>query len=241
MSRTDHGTERVNDKPQSTPHHVGHRQRLRQRFLTGGGQALPDYELIEVILFAANPRADVKPMAKALIERFGGLQQVLSAPPEELASVNGLKDAGVVALKAAHEAGLRLVRATAMERPVMSSWSAVIDYCRASMAYETTEQFRLLFLNRKNRIIADEVQQRGTVDHTPVYPREVVKRALEIGASAIILVHNHPSGDPTPSRADIDMTKDIQEAARSLGIAIHDHIIIAGDEHASLKGLGLME
>ena len=236
----DYGIELVNDKPQPTPHHVGHRHRLRQRFLNGGGAALPDYELIEVILFAANPRADVKPLAKALIEHFGGLQQVLSAPPEELASVSGLKDAGVVALKAAHEAGLRLVRASATERPVMSSWSAVIDYCRASMAYETAEQFRLLFLNRKNRIIADEVQQRGTVDHTPVYPREVVKRALEIGASAIILVHNHPSGDPTPSQADIDMTKEIQEAARSLGIAIHDHIIIAGDEHASLKGLGLM-
>ena len=234
------GHDFLNDKPEATPHHVGHRQRLRRRFLTGGGKALPDYELIEVILFAANPRADVKPLAKTLIERFGGLQQVLIAPPDELAKVSGLKEAGIVALKASHEAGLRLVRAAAMERPVMSSWSAVIDYCRASMAYETTEQFRLLFLNRKNRIIADEVQQRGTVDHTPVYPREVVKRALELGASAIILVHNHPSGDPTPSRADIDMTKDIQDAATSLGIAIHDHIIIAGDEHASLKGLGLM-
>jgi DNA repair protein RadC len=222
------------------PHYHGHRQRLRTRFLDAGADALPDYELLELMLFASNPRGDTKPLAKALIERFGSFQRVLSAPPQQLAEVKGLKEAGIVAIKTAQAAALRLAKAEAMERPVMTSWNKVLDYCRASMAYETRESFRLLFLDRKNRLIADEVQQRGTIDHTPVYPREVVKRALEIGAAALIMVHNHPSGDPTPSRADIDMTRAVKDAAEKLGISLHDHIIIAGDEHASLKGLGLI-
>lgn len=233
-------TSGLSEGPLPRPHHLGHRQRLRQRFLEGGADALPDYELLELILFAANPRADVKPLAKDLIARFGSFQRVLSAAPADLARAPGLKDAGIVAIKAAQAAALRLARAEAMERPVMSSWRKVLDYCRASMAYDRNEAFRLLFLDRKNRLMADEVQQRGTVDHTPVYPREVVKRALEIGATALIMVHNHPSGDPTPSRADIDMTRAVKDAAEKLGISLHDHIIIAGGEHASLKGLGLI-
>ena len=228
------------DKKTPKPHYLGHRQRLRRRFLAGGGEALPDYELLELILFASNARGDVKPLAKALIERFGSFQRVLSASPQQLAENKGLKETGIVAIKVAQAAGRRLARAEAMERPVMSSWQKVLDYCRASMAYEETEAFRLLFLDRKNRVIADEVQQRGTVDHTPVYPREVVRRALELGASAIIMVHNHPSGDATPSASDIEMTKEVQKAARGLGISLHDHIIICGGEHSSMKGLGLL-
>jgi DNA repair protein RadC len=179
------------------PHYHGHRQRLRSRFLEAGGEAFPDYELLELMLFASNPRTDVKPLAKALIARFGSFQRVLSAPPQQLAEIKGLKEAGIVAIKAAQAAALRLAKAEAMERPVMASWSKVLDYCRATMAYETRESVRLLFLDRKNCLIADEVQQQGTIDHTPVYPREVVRRALELGASAIIMVHNHTS-DPVP-------------------------------------------
>lgn len=228
------------DKKTPKPHYYGHRSRLRQRFLEGGSEAVPDYELLELILFASNARGDVKPLAKALIERFGSIQRVLSATPLQLAETKGLKETGIVAIKAAQAAGQRLARAEAMERPVMSSWQKVLDYCRASMAHEVTEAFRLLFLDRKNRVIADEVQQRGTVDHTPVYPREVVRRALELGATAIIMVHNHPSGDATPSASDIEMTREVQEAARGLGISLHDHIIICGGEHSSMKGLGLI-
>ena len=228
------------DKKTPKPHYHGHRHRLRRRFLEGGGEALPDYELLELILFASNARGDVKPLAKALIARFGNFQRVLCATPQQLAENKGLKETGIVAIKAARAAGQRLIRAEAMKLPVMSSWQKVLDYCRASMAYEDTEAFRLLFLDRKNRVIADELQQRGTVDHTPVYPREVVRRALELGASAIIMVHNHPSGDATPSASDIEMTREVQEAARGLGIALHDHIIICGGEHSSMKGLGLI-
>jgi DNA repair protein RadC len=222
------------------PHYHGHRQRLRTRFLDAGGDALPDYELLELMLFASNPRGDTKPLAKALIERFGSFQRVLSAPPQQLAEVKGLKEAGIVAIKTAQAAALRLAKAEAMERPVMASWNKVLDCCRASMAYETRESFRLLFLDRKNRLIADEVQQRGTIDHTPVYPREVVGRALELGAAAFIMVHNHPSGDATPSRADIEMTEAVKSAAEKLGIALHDHIVIGADNHASMKGMGLI-
>ena len=228
------------DEDKGRPHYHGHRQRLRTRFLESGGDALADYELLELILFASNPRADVKPLAKALVKRFGSFQRVLSAPPQQLAEIKGLTEAGVVAIKAAQAAALRLARAEAMERSVMSSWQKVLDYCRASMAYEHRETFRLLFLDRKNRLIADEVQQRGTIDHTPVYPREVVHRALELGAAAIIMVHNHPSGDATPSHADIEMTEAVKEAAERLGISLHDHIIIGDNDHASMKGLGLI-
>ena len=220
------------------PDYLGHRARLRERFLQGA-DALPDYELLELLLMQAMPRRDMKPLAKELLRRFGTFQRVISAEPAELLAVTGIGEAALVMLKSVQAAALRLARAEAMERPVISSWQKVLDYCRASMAYGKTEQFRLLFLDRKNALIADEVQQRGTVDHTPLYPREVVKRALELGASAIILVHNHPSGDPTPSKADIAMTREVVEAALKLGISVHDHIIIGASGHASLKSLGL--
>jgi DNA repair protein RadC len=222
------------------PDYLGHRARLRERFLKGGADALPDYELLELLLMQAQPRRDMKPLAKDLLRRFGSFQRVISADPQELLEVSGVGEAALVALKSVQAAALRLARAEAMDRPVMSSWQKVLDYCRASMAYGKTEQFRLLFLDRKNVLIADEVQQRGTVDHTPLYPREVVKRALELGASAIILVHNHPSGDPTPSKADIAMTREVIEAALKLGISVHDHIVIGASGHASLKSLGLI-
>jgi len=219
---------------------AGHRQRLRERFRTGGADALPDYELLELVLFRALPRRDTKPVAKALIDRFGSFADVISAPPQRLGEVKGVGESVATELKLVHAAALRLAQGGVMNRQAIGSWRALLDYCRASMAYAEKEQFRILFLDRKNMLIADEVQQEGTVDHTPVYPREVVKRALELAASSIILVHNHPSGDPTPSRADIDMTKKIVEAAQSLGIAVHDHIIIARNGHASFRQLELM-
>lgn len=219
--------------------YLGHRDRLRDRFLAGGGDALADYELLELILFLAIPRRDVKPIAKRLVSRFGSFHGVLAADAAQLASVKGIGDATAAAIKAVHAAALRFSREAILDRPIMSSWQKVIDYCRAAMAHNENEEFRVLYLDAKNGIIHEEQQQTGTVDHTPVYPREVVKRALERGASAIIMVHNHPSGDPTPSRADIQMTKEVAKAAATLGIAVHDHIIIARDRHASLKGMGL--
>jgi DNA repair protein RadC len=222
-----------------TDHRSGHRQRLKDRFVNGGPEALPDYELLELVLFNAISRRDTKPMAKRLIERFGSFAEAVNAPPERLREVEGIGDSAIVQLKLVRAAALRLMQGNIMQRPVLTSWTAVVDYCRAAMGFEAQEQFRILFLDKKNRLIADEVQQRGTVDHTPVYVREVVKRALELSASAIILVHNHPSGDPTPSRADIDMTKQIVDAAKPLGVAIHDHIIVGRQGHASFKGLKL--
>lgn len=227
-------------KKRETPHYHGHRQRLRTRFLSGGDEALPDYELLELVLFGAVIRGDVKPLAKSLLTRFGSFARVISAEPRELAAVEGVGDVVVATLKAVQAAALRLAREGAMERPVIGSWDRLLDYCQARMAYGKTEELRLLFLDRKNKLIADETQQRGTVDHTPLYPREVVKRALELGASAIILVHNHPSGDPTPSQSDIDMTRKVAAAAEKLGIALHDHIIIGQGAHASLKSMGLI-
>jgi len=223
-----------------TDHRSGHRQRLKDRFVNGGPEALPDYELLELVLFNAISRRDTKPMAKRLIERFGSFAEAVNAPPERLREVEGIGDSAIVQLKLVRAAALRLMQGNIMQRPVLTSWTAVVDYCRAAMGFEAQEQFRILFLDKKNRLIADEVQQRGTVDHTPVYVREVVKRALELSASAIILVHNHPSGDPTPSRADIDMTRQIVDAAKPLGIGVHDHIIVGRQGHASLKGLRLM-
>jgi DNA repair protein RadC len=220
--------------------HGGHRERLRDRFMRGGADALPDYELLELVLFNAIPRRDTKPLAKELIARFGGFAEVVSAPDTRLREVKGVSDRVVTELKLVRSAALRLMQGQIMERRILSSWEQVVAYCRAAMAYETREQFRILFLDKKNKLIADEVQQEGTVDHTPVYVREVVKRALELSASAIILVHNHPSGDPTPSRADIDMTRMIADAARPLGVAIHDHIIVGRDRVASFRGLRLM-
>ena len=222
------------------PHHLGHRDRLRQRFRHGGADALPDYELLELILFRAIPRRDTKPLAKALIARFGSFAETLSAPPERLKEVPGVGEAVVTELKIVHAAGLRLAKAEIRPRTLLSSWSAVLDYCRAAMAFAEREQFRILFLDKKNGLIADEVQGEGTVDHTPVYPREVIKRALELAASAIILVHNHPSGDPTPSTADIDMTRRLIEAGDKLAIKVHDHIIIGRNGHASFRTLKLM-
>ena len=223
------------------PHdHSGHRDRLRTSFRKGGAEGLADYELLEMALFGALPRRDTKPLAKALIAKFGSFAEVISASRPRLLEVKGVGERVVDDLKVIQAAAIKLTQQKMVEKPALSSWSAVIDYCRSSMAYEEVEQFRVLFLDRKNMLIADEVQQEGTVDHTPVYPRQVVKRALEISASGIILVHNHPSGDPTPSRADIDMTKRIIEAAEQLGITIHDHIIVGRDGHASLRGLQLI-
>jgi DNA repair protein RadC len=219
---------------------AGHRQRLKERFVTGGAEALPDYELLELVLFSAIPRQDTKPTAKRLLARFGSFAEVVNAPPERLKEVKGVGDAAVLQLKPTRAGALRLMQGGIMQRPVLASWGAVLDYCRAAMGFEAREQFRILFLDKKNRLIADEVQQEGTVDHTPVYVREVVKRALELSASAIILVHNHPSGDPTPSRADIDMTRQIVDAAKPLGVVIHDHIIVGRQGHASFKGLKLL-
>jgi DNA repair protein RadC len=222
------------------PHYLGHRERLKERFRDGGSDALPDYELLELILFQVIKRADTKPLAKALLKHFGSFSEVLAAPEARLLEVDGVGEAVAHHLKVTAAAARRFARDPLHKRPLLDSWSAVIAHCKAAMAYESIEQFRILFLDRKNMLIADEVQQRGTVDHTPVYPREVVKRALELSATAIILVHNHPSGDPTPSRADIEMTRQVVDTATPLGIAIHDHIIIGKEGHVSLKGLKLM-
>lgn len=223
-----------------TPHFHGHRDRLRARFTEIGGEALPDYELLELVLFRSIPRRDVKPLAKDLIRRFGGFAEVISASRQRLAEVGGVGDATITDLKIIEASARRLARGAVAKRPLLSSWSAVIDYCRTAMAFAEKEQFRLLFLDKRNALIADEVQQSGTVDHTPVYPREVVKRALELSATAIILVHNHPSGDPTPSAADVRMTREIVDVAKPLGITVHDHIIVGREGHASLKGLKLI-
>jgi DNA repair protein RadC len=210
----------------ASPHYHGHRERLRARFREAGTDALADYELLELVLFRAIPRRDLKPLAKELLNKFGSFAEVVSAPPARLAEVAGLGDAAITELKIVQAAANRLARGKVKGRRVLSSWSTVLDYCRGSMAFADREQFRILFLDKRNQLIADELQQVGTVDHTPVYPREVVKRALELSATAIILVHNHPSGDPTPSRADIQMTQSIIEVARPLGISVHDHIIV---------------
>jgi DNA repair protein RadC len=221
-------------------HYLGHRERLRRRFRDAGPDSLPDYELLELILFRAAPRRDTKPLAKALIARFGTFAEALNAPEELLREVPGIGEAAITELKLVRAAALRLVRGEVLERPVLTSWAQVLDYCRASMGFASKEQFRILFLDKRNQIIADEVQQTGTVDHTPVYVREVVKRALELSATAIVLVHNHPSGDPTPSRADIEMTKQIVAAAKPLGVVVHDHIIVGKQGHSSFRGLGLI-
>jgi DNA repair protein RadC len=219
---------------------AGHRQRLRERFVKGGAEALPDYEMLELVLFAAVPRRDTKPLAKALIARFGSFAEVVAARRERLMEVDGVGEAVVNQLKIVEAAAQRLAKGKVLGQPALSSWNALLDYCMTAMARSQTEEFRVLFLDRKNVLVADEVQSKGTVDHTPVYPREIVKRALEHGASAIILVHNHPSGDPAPSRADIDLTREIAAAAKALKIAVHDHLVIGRGGHASFKSLGLL-
>lgn len=226
--------------PAPDPHYLGHRDRLRERFLTAGPDALADYELLELVLFRSIPRRDVKPIAKELIRRFGSFAEVIAAPQHLLTEVPGVGEAVAVDLRIVAAAGQRLARGQVTKRAVLGSWTAVIDYCRAAMAFEAREQFRILFLDKKNALIADEVQQIGTVDHTPVYPREIVRRALELSSTAIVLVHNHPSGDPTPSQADITMTREIIAVAKAMGIVVHDHIIVGRDGHASFKGLRLM-
>ncbi len=225
---------------EASPHYHGHRERLRVRFREAGSEAVSDYELLELVLFRTIPQRDLKPLCKELIAKFGSFAEVLAAPQQRLEEVKGIKAATATDLKIVHAAASRLAKGVVQKRPILSSWSNVIDYCRTTMAFADKEQFRLLFLDKRNQLIADELQQTGTVDHTPVYPREVVKRALELSATALILVHNHPSGDPTPSRADIQMTQAIIDVAKPLGIAVHDHIIVGKEGHASFKGLRLI-
>ncbi len=222
------------------PHYLGHRKRLRDRFLKSGAAALHDYELIELLLFGAKPRGDVKPLAKKLIKTYGSLADVVSADPTTLGLEEGLGEAAVCMLKTAQATAERLLQEQVMNKPVLSSWQMLMDYCRASMAYHGVEQFRVLYLNRKNVLIADELQARGSIDHTPVYPREVIKRALELDASALIMVHNHPSGDTTPSQSDIDMTKRIRDIARPLSLELHDHVIVGRKGYYSFKSNGLI-
>jgi DNA repair protein RadC len=222
-----------------TPGVEGHRSRLRTRLLAAGPDALAGHEMLEILLFAL-PRRDTKPLARALLARFGSFSRVISAPVQDLLSVEGMGEAGVAALKSVHAAALRLLQAEIMGQPVLSNWDRLMAYLGAELSRERVEQFRVLFLDNRNRLLADEAQQRGTVNHTPVYPREVSKRALELHATAVILVHNHPSGDPTPSQADIQMTKAIIEIATPLGIAVHDHIIVGRGGHVSMKGMRLI-
>jgi DNA repair protein RadC len=233
-------TSDTQDQPAETPHYHGHRERLRERFHGAGPDALSDYELLEMVLFTARSQGDVKPLAKTLIRKFGSFAEVIHAPEVLLREVKGVGDRTITELKLIAAAAHRIAKGALTKRTLLSSWNDVIDYCRTSMAFADKEQFRVLFLDKRNQLISDEVQQTGTVDHTPVYPREVIKRALELSATALILVHNHPSGDPTPSSADIQMTKAIIDIAGPLGISVHDHIIVGKNGHASLKGLRLI-
>ncbi len=222
------------------PHYHGHRDRLRQRFMDKGADSLADYELLELYLFRSIPRRDVKPVAKDLIAKFGSFSEAVSAPIARLAEVKGISEKTALDLKILQAGALKLGQQSVLNRPVLSSWSALLDYCRSVMQFEDKEQFRVLFLDRKNRLIADEILGQGTVDRAPVYPREVLKRALELGSTAIILAHNHPSGDPTPSASDIEMTNNIITAAKAINISVHDHLIIGRNDTASFKALGLM-
>lgn len=227
-------------KVKSVPHHAGHRQRLRDRFLDAGPKALADYEMLELILFRAIPRRDVKPLAKDLLATFGSFNQVITAPVDQLKDVPSLPEAAITELKIIEATAVRLAQSDVMNKPVLSSWNALIDYLVSAMAYQEKEHFRILFLDNKNRIIADEVQQTGTVNHTPVYPREIAKRCLQLNASSVVLVHNHPSGDPTPSQGDISMTKQIVDTLQPLKIQVHDHVIIGKGLNVSFRNLGLM-
>jgi DNA repair protein RadC len=225
---------------EEVPHYLGHRERLRARFLKAGGEALADYELLELVLFRAIPRRDVKPLAKALLARFGSFAEVVSARPERLREIDGLGEAAITELKIVAEAVKRFAKVKVEKRPAMGSFSAVLDYCRTAMAYLDREEFRILFLDKKNLLIADEVQAIGTIDHAPVYPREIMRRAFELNATATILIHNHPSGDPSPSQADIQLTRQIVSLGKSLNVAVHDHLIIGREGYASFKGLQLI-
>ena len=234
------GQRHLSDDGKDKPHYHGHRERLRERLLARGGESLADHEILEFLLFGAKPRGDTKPLAKALLAAFGSLSKVLTAEADALARVPGMGQASIAALKIVPQAAERLAREEAMSGDVISSWDKLLAYCRQTMAHQPIEQFRLLFLDKRNRLIADEVQQQGTIDHTPVYIREVVKRALELGAAALILVHNHPSGEAEPSAADIAMTEELVSASEKLGIVIHDHLVIGRAGHASFRALGLL-
>jgi DNA repair protein RadC len=227
-------------EPTEAPHYHGHRERLRERFHGAGPDALSDYELLEMVLFTAQPRRDMKPLAKTLLKKFGSFAEAIHAPDARLREIDGIGEATITQIKLIAAAASRITKGQLKQRTMLSSWNDVIDYCRTSMAFADKEQFRILFLDKRNQLISEEVQQIGTVDHTPVYPREVIKRALELSATAIILVHNHPSGDPTPSQADIQMTKAIIDIAGPLGISVHDHLIVGKHGHASMKGLKLI-
>jgi DNA repair protein RadC len=222
------------------PSYHGHRSRLRERFRDGGADALPDYELLELVLYGAVPRRDTKELAKRLVKRFGSFAEVINASDTLLLEVDECTERVIAELRLVRAAALRMMRGQILEKPALDSWNKVLDYCKAAIAYEQNEQFRILFLDKRNRLIADEIQSQGTIDHTPVYVREVLKRGLELSATALVLVHNHPSGDPTPSRADVEMTKQIVLAGKPLNITVHDHIIVGRQGHASLKALGLM-
>jgi len=233
-------TDPPDQTPSDKPHYHGHRERLRERFQSAGPDALSDYELLELALFAALPRRDTKPLAKSLLKKFGSFAEVIHAPEPLLREIDGIGDASITQLKLIAASAERIAKGVIKRSIALSSWNDVITYCRSSMAFADKEQFRILFLDKRNQLIADEVQQTGTVDHTPVYPREVIKRALELSATALILMHNHPSGDPSPSNADIQMTKSIISIATPLGISVHDHIIVGKGGHASLKGMRLI-
>jgi DNA repair protein RadC len=225
---------------QETPHYHGHRDRLRQRFVENGPESFADYELLELVLFMAIPMKDVKPLAKDLIARFGGLPEIMNAPIDELTKIDGIRENTAIALKSITALSHRAAKNDLMKKPVLNSWTRLMDYCISTMAHETREHFRIIFLNKKNEMIADEIQNSGTVDHTPAYPREIMKRALELGATALILVHNHPSGDPKPSQADIEMTRHILRAAETFNIVIHDHVIVSKNGYTSFKNQGLI-
>jgi DNA repair protein RadC len=227
-------------KTPEKPHYHGHRQRLKARFLETMGHGFADYEILELVLFSANARADVKPLAKKLLDRFGSFASVIAASPADLKTVQGCGDAAVVALKICQQSAIRLLKSDVIDQPILGKWDEVMDYCRAVMEREKIEQFRILFLDHKNRLIRDEMQQQGTINHTPVYPREVVKRALELHAAAIIIAHNHPSGDPAPSQPDIGMTQKVKQALAAVDIALHDHVIVGKSTYTSFRSRGLL-
>lgn len=230
----------MNKTAEIIPHHTGHRERLRQRFTESGADALADYELLELLLFTAIPRKDVKPLAKDLLAKFGSLHKMFAAPVHNLVEVKGISETTATYLKSVHAIQNRMMKRELLNQPILNNWNKLLDYCHSTMAEDDIERFRVLYLNRKNQLLADEVHQCGTVDQAAVYPREVLKKAIALGATALVLVHNHPSGDPTPSQADIDITFDIIEAARPLDITVHDHLIIARTGHSSLKSMGLL-
>ena len=233
-------TPALTQSPKLPSYIANHRSRLRARFVNGGADALPDYEMLELVLFRAIPRRDVKPIAHDLLTAFGDFNRVITARPERLREVAGVGEAVITELKIVEAAAQRLARSKVINKHAISSWDALVDYCHVTMAHRETEQFRVLYLDRKNVLIADEEQSKGTVDHVPVYPREVAKRALELNASALILVHNHPSGDPTPSQADIDMTNQIQAACQALGLTLHDHLIVGKSSNLSFRTEGYL-